>query len=90
MIFASHHLIVFFIRKLEEPVDFRWKCTEKPRDDHDAPSWLQATEFEDSEAVLMESKVLKCCADKSYEASTKRTQCLHAKILCNGRNIFPF
>eukprot|EP00041_Stephanoeca_diplocostata_P013976 m.250950 g.250950 ORF g.250950 m.250950 type:complete len:177 (-) comp19534_c0_seq13:1240-1770(-) len=57
MIFASHHLIVFFIRKLEEPVDFRWKCTEKPRDDHDAPSWLQATEFEDSEAVLMESKV---------------------------------
>eukprot|EP00041_Stephanoeca_diplocostata_P013980 m.251134 g.251134 ORF g.251134 m.251134 type:complete len:441 (-) comp19534_c0_seq31:124-1446(-) len=43
----------------EAPADpeITWKCTEKPRDDHDAPSWLQATEFEDSEAVLMESKV---------------------------------
>ena len=24
-----------------------WRSTDKPRDDHDAPSWLTATEFED-------------------------------------------
>lgn len=29
-----------------------WKSSAPPRDDHDIPSWLTATEFKDSEAVL--------------------------------------
>ena len=29
-----------------------WRSSDKPRDDHDAPSWLTATEFEDVPEVL--------------------------------------
>merc|ERR1719235_2259792 len=30
-----------------------WKCQKPPRDDHAAPKWLTASEFEDSKAVAM-------------------------------------
>jgi len=33
-----------------------WKSTQPPRDDHDAPAWLTATEFKDTDAAL-EAKV---------------------------------
>ena len=29
-----------------------WRSSDKPRDDHDAPSWLTASEFEDVPEVL--------------------------------------
>merc|ERR1712093_644243 len=34
------------------PPECTWRSRETPRDDHDAPEWLTASEFTDSEAVI--------------------------------------
>uniref|UniRef100_A0A6U8EGT2 Deacetylase sirtuin-type domain-containing protein n=1 Tax=Eutreptiella gymnastica TaxID=73025 RepID=A0A6U8EGT2_9EUGL len=34
------------------PPQCTWKCSKPPRDDHDAPSWLTASEYQDQAAVL--------------------------------------
>jgi hypothetical protein len=35
-----------------EPPQATWTCSEKPRDDHAAPDWLTASEYQDSGSVL--------------------------------------
>jgi NAD-dependent SIR2 family protein deacetylase len=47
----------------------RWESKLKPRDDHDAPDWLTATEFEDTEATTAD----KCDMLVSLLKASRRT-----------------
>eukprot|EP00928_Gymnodinium_smaydae_P074503 TRINITY_DN57549_c0_g1_i1.p1 TRINITY_DN57549_c0_g1~~TRINITY_DN57549_c0_g1_i1.p1 ORF type:complete len:1191 (+),score=165.92 TRINITY_DN57549_c0_g1_i1:248-3574(+) len=47
------------------PPNITWNSTEKPRDDHDCPSWLRASEFADEPEVLKDkiktlARLLRC------------------------------
>ncbi len=45
------HGRVFNERDTLQPPTIVWECDKKPRDDHECPDWLTATEFEDAPSV---------------------------------------